>query len=157
MINRLIPFLPLLSLWVAVAALASLVIRELGWARVKRYFPTLLVITLALLVLPGGAAIKLALPYEQRILAMLLRRKSPSINPSNACPVFPANNIWNAWIHDLPVDPHSQAYVESMGADLPLHPDFGTTGGIPFTVTDGDLPAAQVTFDDGSESDPGPY
>ena len=157
MLNKLIPFLPLLSLWVAVAALASLVIRELGWAKVKRYFPTLAILTLALLVFPGGAAIKLARPYEQRILAMVLRRKSPSINASNACPVFPANNVWNTWIHDLPVDPHSQAYIESMGPDLPLHPDFGTTGGIPYMVTDGDLPVTQVTFDDASESDPGPY
>jgi hypothetical protein len=157
MINKLIPFLPLLSLWVAVAALASLIIRELGWARVKRYFWTLSILVLALMVLPGGAAIKLTRPYQQRILAMILRRKSPSINASNGCPVFPANNIWNAWILNLPVDPHSQAYIESMGPDLPLHPDFGTTGGIPYSVTDGDLPAAQVTFDDPSESDPGPY
>lgn len=157
MVNKLIPFLPLLSLWVAVAALASLVIRELGWARMKRYFLTLAILVLALLVLPGGAAIKLARPYEARILAIVLRRKSPSINASNACPIFPTNNIWNTWILNLPVDPHSQTYIESMGPGLPLHPDFGATGGIPYAVTDGDQPVTQVAFDDGSESDHGPY
>lgn len=158
MVNKLIPFLPVLSLWVAVAALASLAIRELGWAGVKRYSSTLVILALALLVLPGGALIKLGRPYEERILAIVLRRKSQSIDASNGCPIFPANNIWNAWVHDLPAAPNSRAYIESMGPGLPLHPDFGTTGGIPYAVTDGDQPVTQVTFGDGAaESDPGPY
>ena len=158
MVNRLIPFLPLLSLWVAVAALASLVIRELGWAKVRRYFLTLVILVLALLALPGGAVIKVGRPYEERIMALLTRRKSQSIDTSNGCPIFPANNIWNTWIHDLPVDPKSQAYIESMGPDLPLHADFGTTGGTPYAVTDGNQPVTQVAFEEGAaESDPGPY
>jgi hypothetical protein len=158
MVSKLIPFLPLLSLWVAVAALASLVIRELGWARVKQYSLTLVILALALLALPGGAVMKLGRPYEDRILAILQRRKSPSIGDSNGCPIFPANNIWNARVRDLPLDPHSPAYIESMGPGLPLHPDFGATGGIPYAVTDGDQLVTQVTFGDGAgESDPGPY
>jgi len=158
MVNKLILVLPLLSLWVAVAALASLVIRELGWTRVKRYSLTLVILVLALLVIPGGGVIKVGRPYEERILAIVLRRKSPSINASNGCPIFPANNIWNMRVRDLPMDPKSPAYIESMGPALPLHPDFGTTGGIPYAVTDGDQLVTQVTFGDGAgESDPGPY
>jgi hypothetical protein len=60
----------------------------------------------------------------------------------------------------LPVDPHSSAWVASIGATLHLHPDFGSdpSYGIPYTV----VPAAQaqvpITFNAyGDESNPGPY
>src|SRR3978361_71646 len=48
---------------------------------------------------------------------------SPTVG---GCPVFPADNIWNTPINQLPVDPRSRQYVASIGADKILHPDFGS-------------------------------
>src|SRR5450755_2600827 len=78
------------------------------------------------------------------------------------CPLFPADNIWNAAIDTLPVDANSNAYVATIGAAKPMHPDFGTVfngapNGIPF-ITVGTLqPKVPVTFQYAGESDPGPY
>jgi hypothetical protein len=61
------------------------------------------------------------------------------------CPVFPADNIWNRPVTNLPVDPNSDAYVRSIGAGERLHADFGAALyegapiGIPFVV----VPAGQ--------------
>jgi hypothetical protein len=64
----------------------------------------------------------------------------------------------------LPVDPSSDAYVNNIGADLGLHPDFGSglwAGGpigIPFVLVPGSQPFVPITFIwYGDESDPGPY
>lgn len=80
------------------------------------------------------------------------------------CPVFPANNVWNARIDHLPVDPNSQAYVNNIGASAGLHPDFGSglwNGGpigIPFVTVPGTQPLVPIDFIwYGDESDPGPY
>jgi hypothetical protein len=78
--------------------------------------------------------------------------------------VFPANNPWNQDISRLPVDPRSSILVASIGADRPLHPDFGTVYdghpiGIPYIVISGEQARRRVpvTFDYADESDPGPY
>ena len=42
------------------------------------------------------------------------------------CPVFPADNIWNTPVDNLPLDPNSAAYVGSIGTAAHLHPDFGS-------------------------------
>ena len=49
-----------------------------------------------------------------------------------------------------------------MGADKPLHPDFGTVWnaaplGIPYVVVPGSQPKVTVNFEYADESDPGPY
>jgi hypothetical protein len=81
----------------------------------------------------------------------------------NGCPVFPANNIWNARVDQLPVDAASQAYINTIGAATHLHPDFGTLwngapNGIPFaTVTASQAFVPIHFYPYGSESDPGPY
>ena len=79
-----------------------------------------------------------------------------------SCAVFPADNPWNADISALPVHPRSAEWVASIGLGGHLHPDFGTVWqgnpiGIPYVVLTGDVPAASVSFDYASESDPGPY
>lgn len=87
-----------------------------------------------------------------------------------ACPVFPVDNIWNVRVDGLPVDPSSADLVDSIGADLPLRPDFGSgqeTGtpyGIPVVVVPRDQPVVPIRFSpvDGEdpiaeESDPGPF
>ncbi|MBI1827127.1 MAG: hypothetical protein HYR83_12175 [Planctomycetes bacterium] len=76
--------------------------------------------------------------------------------------VFPADNPWNQDISSLPVHPNSRAFLESMGLDTGLHPDFGTVWdgapiGIPFVTVRGDQPRVPVSFYYGDESDPGPY
>jgi hypothetical protein len=75
------------------------------------------------------------------------------------CAVFPANNIWNTRIDNLPVAANSAAYVATIGASKPLHPDFSSTGfGIPYVVVPGTQPRVAVTFTASpSESEPGPY
>jgi hypothetical protein len=80
------------------------------------------------------------------------------------CPVFPADNIWNARVDELPVHPRSADYVNSIGPTGSLHPDFGTFYqgapiGIPFVVVPADQPRVPVVFGpDGfpEESDAGP-
>ncbi len=79
------------------------------------------------------------------------------------CGIFPADNIWNTPIDNLPVSPDSAAYINSIGGSRGLHPDFGAglwdggPIGIPYIVVDGSQPKVAVTFDYADESDPGPY
>lgn len=90
------------------------------------------------------------------------------VHPANSqtlgsCPVFPANNVWNARVDTLPVHPMSAAYVNSIGPASPSHADFGSglwlgaPIGIPFITVPGTQPKVAVTFQYASESDPGPY
>lgn len=79
------------------------------------------------------------------------------------CTLFPADNIWNTPVDALPLDPNSDAYVNTIGAGRTLHPDFGSglwegaPIGIPYVVVAGDQPKVPVTFEYEDESDPGPY
>lgn len=79
------------------------------------------------------------------------------------CPVFPSDNVWNTPISHLPLDPRSDEYIETIGPDIGLHPDFGSGEyeggpiGIPYTVVSGQQSGVEVTFEYGDESDPGPY
>jgi hypothetical protein len=74
------------------------------------------------------------------------------------CPVFPANNIWNHAIDDLPKAKNSQQLIKTMGANLPAHADWGRNpeDGIPFIVVPGTQPKVKVGFES-DESDPGDY
>jgi hypothetical protein len=79
------------------------------------------------------------------------------------CPLFPADNVWNARIDRLPVDARSAAYIATIGPEVGLHPDFGSGAwdggpiGIPFAVVAGSQIPAPVSFEYADESDPGPY
>ena len=80
------------------------------------------------------------------------------------CPMFPADDVWNADVSGLPVDPHSAEWMASMdAASTNLHPDFGPSGdpstpyGMPFTVVSPSHPFVSVAFQYADESDPGPY
>jgi len=80
----------------------------------------------------------------------------------SGCPMFPADNVWNTPIDSLPVDPNSAAYINSIGFNTYLHPDFGADWnggpfGIPYTTVPGNQPRVPVTFGYPGESDPGPY
>jgi hypothetical protein len=80
-----------------------------------------------------------------------------------ACRVFPADNAWNQDVSALPVHPSSDAFIDSIGRDDHVHPDFGSEWegapiGIPVTsvvASQPDLPVVFTAY--GDESDPGPY
>jgi hypothetical protein len=89
---------------------------------------------------------------------------SPENAPKIAgCSIFPYDNIWNTPIAQLPVDSNSQAYIQAIGADDPLHPDFGSGKyeggpiGIPYVTVSGNQELVPVSFEYDDESDPGPY
>ncbi len=74
------------------------------------------------------------------------------------CPVFPANNVWNTPVNNLPVDANSSAYINTIGSSTPLHPDFSASGGgIPYNIVPASQPLVTVNFADNSQGDPGPY
>ncbi|MDP9054016.1 MAG: hypothetical protein M3N93_06890 [Acidobacteriota bacterium] len=77
------------------------------------------------------------------------------------CPVFPADNIWNTRVDNLPVSPNSPVWVDTIGPSSPLHPDFasgyGLSIGIPYVAVTGAQTKYPATFQYQSESDPGPY
>jgi hypothetical protein len=107
---------------------------------VKRLVPLAL-----LLVFSGSPAHALRLPSAPR------------------CPVFPKTNSWNKRVDSLPVAPNSDAIIRSIGADVGLHPDFGSglyaggAIGILYDVVTKTTPRSRVTFDYADESDKGPY
>ena len=77
-------------------------------------------------------------------------------------PLFPTDNPWNTPVDALPLDPHSAAYLKSIGLSTGLHADFGTEwdgapNGIPYVCVSGTQKKVPVSFDYADESDPGPY
>jgi hypothetical protein len=85
--------------------------------------------------------------------------QSPTIG---ACPVFPPNNIWNMPVDQLPVSSRSATYVNTIGQNRTVHPDFGTVyngapNGIPFVTVPGTETKYPASFTYSDESDPGPY
>lgn len=76
--------------------------------------------------------------------------------------LLPVDDEWNRDVSKDPVDPRSEAIIASIGADKPLHEDFGliwkgAPGGIPYHVVSGDQAKVPVQFRYADESDPGPY
>jgi hypothetical protein len=76
------------------------------------------------------------------------------------CPLFPADDAWRQNISAAALDPHSAAWVASIGASVDLHPDFGSNPsyGIPYVVVPKSQAKVPITFTAyGDQSDPGPY
>lgn len=77
--------------------------------------------------------------------------------------LLPADDAWNRDVSKEPVDPRSDAIIARIGADKPLHEDFGLVwrgvpAGIPYYVVSGGQAKVPVHFKEGrDESDPGPY
>jgi hypothetical protein len=79
-----------------------------------------------------------------------------------SCAIFPPDNPWNTDVSGLAVHPNSDAYIDAIGRDDTLHPDFGTEYqgrpiGIPYVVVSDGQPRVPVVFEYADESDPGPY
>jgi hypothetical protein len=79
--------------------------------------------------------------------------------PGSMCEVFPANNVWNMDVSNLPVHPKSKTWKRSAHArSTLLHPDFGEPPyGLPYDVVDGSHATVEVDFRYADESDPGLY
>ena len=94
------------------------------------------------------------LTFAMLALPLAVRAQTPSVG---GCPVFPANNVWNTRVDMLPLDPNSNTYVQTIGANSPAHPEFGSDpgNGIPVNPVTGGQPKVNVTFR--YQSDPGPY
>jgi hypothetical protein len=79
----------------------------------------------------------------------------------DGCQIFPADNVWNTPINTLAVDSHSAEYIANIGAELPMHADFGSNKygdfGIPFNSVSQGQARVPVSFDYADESDAGPY
>ena len=79
------------------------------------------------------------------------------------CPIFPSTSVWNKPVNRLPVREDSRTIVNSIGASLRLHADFGSglwdggPIGIPITVVDSTTSRSSVDFEYADESDAGPY
>ena len=71
--------------------------------------------------------------------------------------LFPSSNWWNQDISRAPVDPRSSSFIDFIGRDRGLHPDFGPPPyGIPYMSVGSIEPRVPVTFVlYGSESDSG--
>ncbi len=74
--------------------------------------------------------------------------------------IFPADNPWHYDISQFPVHPNSANYVNSVGMNTALHPDFGKPDeyGIPYLLVDKNQNKIVINYTDyGDESDPGPF
>ncbi len=120
---------------------------------------------------PTATPTATATPTTPTVTPTATPTPTPTTTPSQTteppevagCPVFPADNIWNAPVDTLPLDDNSNLYVATIGANAYLHPDFGSGTwegepiGIPYVDVPGTQPLVDVTFYYADESDPGPY
>jgi hypothetical protein len=81
---------------------------------------------------------------------------SAAASPSE---IFPPDSPWNTRIDGEPVDPRSDAYIASMGADDPLVASWDAEGdGLPYVEVPGNQQKVPVSFwGFPDESDPGRY
>ncbi len=78
-------------------------------------------------------------------------------------PILPPDNWWNVDVSSAPVDPHSADFIDFIGGNVGLHPDFGGDAdsfpeiyGMVYLVVPGTQPLVPVTFVEyGDESDAG--
>ncbi len=113
----------------------------------------------------GGADETFA--WGQPSLLPVSGRFGPIVTKPIACDTFPADNVWNRRVDDLPIHPRSDQYVAAIGVGATLHADFGSGVwppgsnspiGIPFIeVTKGQAPVDIIYTDYGAESDKGPF
>src|SRR5580658_1648802 len=87
-----------------------------------------------------------------------------TVLPGTQCAAFPADNVWNTPITDLPVNAKSTTWLQAMDASTTLlHPDYGpsqnprTPYGIPWQIASPRQALVSVKFLYASQSDPGPY
>jgi hypothetical protein len=81
----------------------------------------------------------------------------------SGCSVFPANNIWNTRVDNLPLNARSDQWVNTIGRNTGFHMDFGSGTwdggpiGIPYNLAGAGTPRYALDFYYPDESDSGPY
>jgi len=98
--------------------------------------------------------------FVASLLVLFSIAGTASAQTLGSCPIFPPNNPWNTRIDTLPVHPRSQQYINSVGASIHLHPDFGSNPdyGIPWIAVGANQPFVNINVTSGwGEEDPGPY
>lgn len=80
---------------------------------------------------------------------------APTLPGAPACPVFPADNVWNVRIDARSVATNSATMISAIGLDRGLHMDFGSYAGygIPYQIVTAATPRSTVTFEYADESD----
>jgi hypothetical protein len=117
----------------------------------------------SLIIAIASIAAAVSIPALAKAPSGALRSLTTSASAApheGACQIFPANNPLNQEIAHAPVNPNSANYIESIGADVDLHADFGSNQsyGIPYTVVGPSQPKVPIAFTEyGEESNPGPY
>ena len=102
----------------------------------------------SMVVLGGDAAV------SGRVLLAMSDDVDPNAPLPGACPVYPADNVWNAPVTGLPVAADSANMVAQIGLTSHLHADFDAIGdGIPYNIVSSITPTSTVTFTYSSESD----
>lgn len=90
-------------------------------------------------------------------------KASPAGTDALPCALFPADNIWNTPVDNLPVHPSSDTYINTIGRTKTFHPDFGSgiwdggPIGIPYNIVPGTQTKVNISFYYPDESDSGPY
>jgi hypothetical protein len=109
---------------------------------------------------PGAAAATVPRGSTHQLRAHVLR----SVLPGTNCPAFPADNVWNTPITELPINANSATWLSTMGAgSANLHPDYGPSSnpqkpyGIPWKIVAPHTRLIHVSFLYSSQSDRRPY
>ncbi len=111
-------------------------------------------------ILLAAAALTVVVGFAAAGAAGSAATQYPLGRGTGGCPVFPPGNAWHEKVAKLPVSPRSSAYIAAIGANLDLHPDFGSslTYGIPYAIVPARQPKVAIHFTAyGAQSDPGPY
>src|SRR5712692_10241790 len=124
----------------------------------KRQFLLLhLSLFLLILILP------LVILISQQKAQNIQRAKAATAPTLGGCQVFPADNVWNYDISNLPVHPNSLNFVNTICATRPLLNDFNATNTFPYEVVPGTQPFVPIHFVYSTSdqtfytSDTGPY
>ena len=100
---------------------------------------------------------------SQEEAALAAKAKPPTLKTAyGEVAIIPVTNPWNKDVSKLKLHAKSQAWLQSVGLDKPLHPDFGTVwngapNGIPFVAVSPTQAKSTVQFEYADESDAGPY
>ena len=109
----------------------------------------------------SSLALGLALLLTLSLAAPIGAASAPFLPQAPACPIFPADNVWNKPVASLPVPSDSATLIRSIGLNDYLHPDFSSYAGggygIPYNVVRGGRKKVSVRFTYAGESDRGPY
>ncbi len=89
------------------------------------------------------------------VIPLALLAGPPSLPGARGCPIFPASNVWNTPVDQLPVAADSATLIDSIGRDRGLHADFGheLRYGIPYNIASKWTPRVKVSFEYADESD----